>query len=107
MVASSDYDGVTKADLKMTLKNLVDHENGCGTTHSEQALDDCASGDPGEFSSQGYIRVRYSDPAPSATSPTPRPTACRRPAVAHPTSLGYTPASDNNAENFPGSARSG
>ena len=100
MVASSDYDGVTKADLTMTLQNLQDLENGCGTTSSEQAVDDCDTNPLGEFSSQGYIRVRYSDPAPIGDIVYSPSNQCKAP-NGNPNSLGYSPTNDNDATHFP------
>jgi hypothetical protein len=66
MVGSADLAGVTSAALSMKIVNLVDQENGCGSSTSEAAVDpDCATaGTPGEFSKEAYVRVRYSNPAP-------------------------------------------
>jgi predicted ribosomally synthesized peptide with SipW-like signal peptide len=99
MVASADLDGVPSANLSMKMLNLVDHENGCGSTNGEQAVDNCAAGDPGEFSGQGYIRVRYTNPA-STSAITFANNQCTAPS-GYVNSVGYSPASDNNATHFP------
>jgi hypothetical protein len=83
----------------MALKNLADQENGCATTSSEQAVDNCHQGDPGEFSSQGYIRVRYTNPAP-ASDVNFGGNSCAAPG-GYVNSTGYSPASDNDATKFP------
>jgi predicted ribosomally synthesized peptide with SipW-like signal peptide len=99
MVASADLDGVPSADLSMKMLNLYDKENGCGSTSSEQAVDDCAAGDPGEFSGQGYIRVRYTDPA-AMSAITFANNNCSAPS-GYTHSAGYTPANDNDATHYP------
>ena len=100
-IASSDLDGVPSAALTMNIANLVDSENGCGRA-SESAVDNCAAGDPGEFSGQGYVRVRYSAPV-AANTITYVGNECKinglAPALVN--SLGYSPASDNNSEVYP------
>ncbi len=101
MVASADLDGVPTADLSMQILNLVDHENGCGSTNSEQAVDsNCASPtDPGEFSSEGYVRIRYTDPAPTSQI-TFANNQCAAPGgYIH--SVGYSPANDNDSTHYP------
>jgi predicted ribosomally synthesized peptide with SipW-like signal peptide len=99
MVASADLNGVPDAKLSMMLKNLADQENGCATTSSEQAVDNCHQGDPGEFSSQGYIRVRYTNPAPESDV-TFGNNNCSAPS-GYVNSAGYSPANDNTATHYP------
>jgi hypothetical protein len=101
MIASADLHGVPSAALSMKLLNLTDHENGCGSTNSEAAVDNCAQGDPGEFSSQGYVRVRYTDPAPEGDF-TFGGNTCTPPAgLGYTNSAGYAPANDNDSTHYP------
>jgi predicted ribosomally synthesized peptide with SipW-like signal peptide len=100
MVSSADLDGVPLADLYLSLTNLADQENGCGTTSSEQAVDDCASNPVGEFSSQGYIRVRYSNPAPIGSITYVPSNQCNAPGGLV-NSVGYAPPSNNDTTVFP------
>lgn len=102
MVASADLDGVPLADLSMKIMNLQDQDNGCGSSNSEQALDPgCATqtNDGGEFSQQGYVRIRYTNPAPESAV-TFGGNNCSAPG-GYVNSVGYTPANDNNSENYP------
>jgi predicted ribosomally synthesized peptide with SipW-like signal peptide len=101
MVASADLDGVPNADLSMKVLNLADQDNGCGSTSSEQDVDPgCANpGDTGEFSQQGYVRIRYTNPAPESDV-TFANNNCSAPS-GYVNSVGYTPASDNDTEIYP------
>jgi alternate signal-mediated exported protein len=97
-VASADLDGVPSADLTMKILNLADQENGCGSA-SEAALEDCTV-DPGEFSSQGYVRVRYTDPTDVANI-TFASNNCSSSAGGYVNSVGYAPANDNDSTIYP------
>jgi hypothetical protein len=97
-IASADLDGVPEADLSFRLTNLVDHENSC--SGGESAVDNCASGDPGEFSGQGYMRVRYTDPT-DVSNITFANNQCTSSAGGYVNSVGYSPANDNDTEHFP------
>lgn len=99
MVASADLDGVPAAGLSMKMLNLADKENGCGTSNGEQAVDNCHQGDPGEFSDQGYVRVRYTNPAPVDDIQFAN-NQCSAPG-GYVNSLGYAPANDNDATHYP------
>jgi hypothetical protein len=99
-VASADLDGVPSADLSFQIKNLVDQENGC-SGNGEPAVDaTCGNaGDPGEFSGQAYVRVRYSDPAPTGAI-TFANNNCSAPG-GYPNSVGYSPANNNDTTVYP------
>jgi hypothetical protein len=99
-VASADLDGVPAADLSFSLLKLKDIENGC-SGNGETAVDpNCASdGNRGEFSSQGYVRVRYSDPAP-VSSITFANNSCTAPS-GYVNSVGYVQPSNNDTTIYP------
>lgn len=99
-VASADLDGVPTADLSFQIKNLVDLENGC-SGNGEPAVDaTCAdTNDPGEFSGQAYMRIRYSDPA-DVGDITFANNNCAAPS-GYINSVGYSPASDNTTTHYP------
>ncbi|MGN6129548.1 MAG: SipW-dependent-type signal peptide-containing protein [Nocardioidaceae bacterium] len=103
MLASANLDGVPSADLSMKILHLADQENGCGSTNSEAAVDNCGTaGTPGEFSSEGYIRVRYTDPAPASDFTFANNQCTPSASVGgfiH--SVDYTPANDNDATHYP------
>lgn len=96
-LTSADLAGVPSADLTVSIQNLLDQENGC-TGNSEVVADpNCASAtDPGEFSQQSYLRIRYSDPSTSAVFSGGN---CQNASLIH--SYGYSPANDNNTEDYP------
>jgi predicted ribosomally synthesized peptide with SipW-like signal peptide len=96
-VTSADLDGVPSADLSMQLNNLADDENGCAS-NSEAALDDCSS-PVGEFSSQGYVRVRFTDPA-AIGDITFAGNNCAAPS-GYTHSVGYSPANNNDSTVYP------
>lgn len=58
-VASNDGESVPRGDLYVTLKNLVDIEDGCTNTNGEKAVDpDCGTpGATGDFSSQAKVEL--------------------------------------------------
>jgi predicted ribosomally synthesized peptide with SipW-like signal peptide len=99
-VASADLDGVPAADLSFQIQKLKDQENGC-SGNGETAVDpNCANpGNKGEFSSEGYIRVRYTDPAPVGDI-TFANNSCTAPG-GYVNSVGYTPANDNETTHYP------
>lgn len=97
-VASADLDGVPSAALSMTIKNLVDNENGCATG-SEKAVDNCDLNGAGEFSQQAYARIRYTAPADMGLI-TFAKNNCSAPG-GYTNSIGYAPASNNDTEAFP------
>lgn len=103
MIASADLDGVPLADLSMQVipLSLTDLENGCGSTNSEAILDPtCATpGDPGEFSQQGYVRVRFSTPA-ALGDMTFANNSCTAPG-GYVNSLMYAPANNNTSTAYP------
>lgn len=99
-VASADLAGVPLADLSVKFQHLVNKENGC-TSNSEIAEDpNCADpNDTGEFGQEGYVRVRYTDPAPT-NQITFASNNCSAPSgYIH--SVDYTPASDNDTTHYP------
>lgn len=102
-LASSDLDGVPSGDLSLQIKHLVDNENGCASNSEKVADPTCAAAnDPGEFSSQGYMRIRYSDPAPvSQITWNPATSTCSAPGGSAAHSYGYSPPSDNTETDFP------
>ena len=102
MVASADLDGVPLADLSMQILNLADQDNGCGSTSSEQDVDPGCSTQTtsgGEFSQQGYVRIRYTNPVPESQV-TFANNNCSG-AGDYVNSVGYSPANDGNSENYP------
>ncbi len=97
-LTSADLDGVPSADLSMVVKNLVDQENGCSSNSESVADPTCGNaGDPGEFSGQAYMRVRYSDPATAAGAWNAALHECTIP-VTH--GVGVTEP-DNNTTHYP------
>jgi predicted ribosomally synthesized peptide with SipW-like signal peptide len=100
MVASADLDGVPNADLSMKILNLADQDNDCGSTTEEDVDPGCVNpGDTGEFSQQGYVRIRYTDPAPVGDVNFGG-NNCSAPG-GYVNSVGYSPANDNNTEVYP------
>ena len=112
-LTSADLDGVPSANLTMKVKDLADQENGCASNSEAVAegasVAEAQSGDysnaacnavadAGEFSSQAYMRVRYSDPATAAGAWDPSHHECTLP-VTH--SAGYAPASNNDTTIYP------
>jgi predicted ribosomally synthesized peptide with SipW-like signal peptide len=100
-VASADLDGVPDADLSMVFENLVEKDNGCAS-QSEDDLD-ATCGDPGvgegEFSQQGYVRIRWTDPAPTSQI-TFAGNSCAAPS-GYVNAHGYAPANNNDPTVYP------
>jgi len=98
-LTSADLAGVPSAALSVTFKDMVDQENRC-SSNSERAMDpNCdAVGDPGEFSSQAYVRIRYSDPQ---TGIVLAANGDCNPTGGYTHSYGYSPVSNNDTTVYP------
>lgn len=75
-LTSADLAGVPSAALSMSIKELVDIDNGCSSAseadvdggNANNVDDDVANcdADDGEFSEEAYVNVRWSDPVQGA-----------------------------------------
>jgi hypothetical protein len=94
VVASRQGDTIPKASLTMALTNLVGHEDGCTSTHSEAAVDpNCAdTTSEGEFIDQARIAVNVS-------APTTNPNACDEPHGSAQSAISLRQFRDNTASN--------
>ncbi|HSL56699.1 MAG TPA: SipW-dependent-type signal peptide-containing protein [Acidimicrobiales bacterium] len=99
-VASADLEGVPSAALSMTVENLVDAENGCSSNSEELEDPDCSTVDDGEFSEYGYVRIRYTDPAPTSDISFGG-NSCSSALGGYVNSIGYSPANNNDPTVYP------